>query len=59
MNLLFFEGFFYTNGAARLCAIRGGFRQKNRSASELTRILNDECKFDEYVHLRCLQILYE
>jgi len=26
---------------------------------ELTRILNDECKFDEYVHLHCLQILYE
>jgi len=35
------------------------FRQKNRSASELTRILNDECKFDEYVYLHCLQILYE
>jgi len=32
------------------------FRQKK--PSELTRILNDECKF-EYVHLHCLQILYE
>jgi len=26
---------------------------------QLTRILNDECKFDEYVHLHCLPILYE
>jgi len=42
---------------ARLCAIRGDSRPC--SASELTRILNDECKFDEYVHLHCLQILYE
>jgi len=35
------------------------FRQKNRFASELTRILNDECKFDKYVYLHRLQILYE
>jgi len=49
-----------SSAGARLCAIRVlWFRQKNRSASELTRILNDECKFHEYVHLHCLQILYE
>jgi len=49
------------NTGAKLCAIRGDLRsfgQKNRSASELTRILNDECEFDEYVYLHCLQILY-
>jgi len=50
-------------GGARLCAIRNDSRpsisSKNRSTSELTQILNDECKFDEYVHLHCLQILYE
>jgi len=44
-------------GAATLCAIRVLFVKK--IASELTRILNDECKCDEYVHLHCLPILYE
>jgi len=44
-------------------AIHGDSRplisSENRSASELTRILNEECKFDEYVHLHCLQIWIE
>jgi len=57
--------FFYTSNMVRpdyawFVVIRVlWFRQKNHSANKLTRILNDECKFDEYVHLYCLQILYE
>jgi len=49
------------NAGARLCAIRGDSRPLilSEKKNELTRILNDECKFDEYVHLHCLQILYE
>jgi len=51
-----------SNAGARLYAIcddsRPLIKKKNRFASELTRILN-EYKFDEYVHLHCLQILYE
>jgi len=42
------------NGAARLCAIRGDSRSlissKNRSASELTRILN-KCEFTLFANL--------
>jgi len=41
----------------RFVVIRVIFVKK--PASELTQILIDECIFNEYVHLHCLQILYE
>jgi len=45
---------------ARFVVIRVLFIKKSLANwHQLTRILNDECKFDEYVHLHCLPSLYE
>jgi len=32
---------------------------KGRESPRIDTNINDECKFDEYVHLHCLQILYK